>query len=257
MRDASFYDYDIEISAPASHIANAYMKMAGNKDFLIDPEIIAEVFFGLRLVPIKGIYKFTGVISGIDATQSTLFIDEDIYMKDETQHRARLAIAHEIGHIIYDSPMLRSNAPQTVEEAYIKHSNMKSFRNIEARANMFAGALLAPRKQLLIQAGEILSQGINDLKDSNPDMSVGAVLDALSGDKLTRRFGISNSALDWRLKSEKFLRLLDLDSTQPLSSVDAEEVVNMCKIESIKKVPSLTDRVKRLLPEGLLSVVDS
>jgi Zn-dependent peptidase ImmA (M78 family) len=257
VKSAPFYDYDTEISAPASHIADQYMKLQGCGEFPIEPEMIAERFFGLRVMPVKRIYRTLGVISGIDATQSVLFVDEEIYMNDGTQHLARQAIAHELGHIVYDSPMLRVDAPQTAAEAYAKHAQMKSERKIETRANMFGGALLAPRRQLLTEAGEILSRGIQDLQQSNPQMNVDTVFRALSGEKLTSKFGVSTEVIEWRLKNEEFLQLLNLHQNQPLAEIDVEEILQLCSIESRKAAPSITERVKRLLPDELLAMIEA
>lgn len=257
MKHKPFYDYDTEISAPASRIADCYMKLPGCGDFPINPDLITEKFFELRLKPTKSIFSSLGVISGIDATQSILFIDEDIYMDDDRQHIARQAIAHELGHIVYDSPQLRVNAPQTAAEAYAKHAEMKAESMIEVRANMFAGALLVPRRQLLVQAGDILSEGIKDIRDANPSMTVGTVFSALSGNKLTTRFGVSNDVIEWRLKNEKFLELLKLTENTLLSEVDLESITKLCAIESAKKSPSVPERVKRLLPQAVLTLIEA
>src|SRR5680860_17817 len=206
---SNFYNYKTEISALGSGMANAYLAKS-NTSYPIEPELIAMKFFGLRIDPKVQLYSGVGVISTLDSTQSVLSIDEGIYMKDSSQPQARLAIAHEIGHIIYDSNQIRAYAPQTADEAYKLHVRMKSGNNIEVRANMFAGSLLVPRCELFAQVGKLLAKNIEDVQLSNPLMTMEKLVEALSGSKIARYFGVSDDVIKWRLseKNEDFLGIL-------------------------------------------------
>jgi Zn-dependent peptidase ImmA (M78 family) len=254
---STYYDYKSEISALGSCIANAYLATNGTS-YPIEPELIAMKFFGLRIDPKSQLYSGVGVISTLDSTQSVLSIDESIYMRDASQPQARQAIAHEIGHIIYDSNQIRAYAPQNADEAYNLHVRMKRGNNIEARANMFAGALLAPRCELFSQVGKLLAKNIEDVQLSNPTMTMERLVEALSGSKIARYFGVTDEVIKWRLseKNENFYGILGVKADTQLWEVDVKKMLTTLDGESQTPSPSLTDRIRRVVPVELLKLID-
>lgn len=250
------YDFKTEISALASAISEKYFELDGIDDYPIEPEMIAEKFFGLQIVPVSQLYSGVGVKSGIDSTQGVLFIDEGIYMRDDLQHFARQSIAHEIGHIVFDAKSMRSSAPYTVEEAYRLHLEIGQSKKIEFRAHKFAGALLVPRRQLLVQAARLLKLGLPGIKESNPSMTMQTLVDALSASKLSKYFGVSDDVIRWRLIDEEFYSLLGVQPWTPLSEVDVDVVLDLCSIESERITPPISERVRRLIPESLLTRIE-
>lgn len=246
------YDFTTEISALGSSIARAYFNLEGVSGYPIEPEIIAEKFFGLQVTPVSQLYSGVGVRSGLDTTQSILFVDERMYMDDDAQYIIRQSIAHEIGHIVYDANRIRSTSARTVQEAYEAHVTMRAESGIEMRANNFAGALLVPRRELLIQASKLLRNGLDGLQITNPDMTMEMVVDALAGSKLSKYFGVSDNVIKWRLENEKFFELIGVTAAMPLSDVDVAAILEACSIEADKASPALSERVKGMIPQELL-----
>lgn len=251
------YDYTTEISALGERIALAHFKNQGIREFPIDPELIAEKYFGLQIVPISQLHSSLGVKSGLDSTQSVLFIDERIYLQDDTQYIARQSIAHEIGHIVYDSNLLRANTPRTPEEAYRLHLALRNEAGSEHRANNFAGALLVPRRELLVQASKLLKAGLPDIQLSNPDMTIETLVLALSSAKLSNYFGVSDDVIRWRLDNESFISLIGLEPGTKMKDVDVESVLSLCSTEAERLTPRLPDRIKSLIPTSLISALDA
>lgn len=253
---ATRYDFTTEISALGSSIAKAYFGLEGVSGYPIEPELIAEKFFGLQVAPVSQLYSGAGVRSGLDTTQSVLFVDERMYMDDDAQYIIRQSIAHEIGHIVYDASRIRATSARTVQEAYEAHVSMRSEPGIEMRANNFAGALLVPRRELLVQASKLLKNGLDGLQVTNPEMTMEMVVSALSGSKLSKHFGVSDEVIRWRLQNEKFFELLGVTPDMQLQDVEIESILEACSTEADRIAPSISERVKRLIPEALLTQIE-
>jgi hypothetical protein len=245
----TYYDYRTEISNLGSLINTAYFKSIGSNGYPVDPELIASKYFGLQIQPVPQIMTL-GVRSGLDATQRVLFIDEAIYMDDATQHISRQSIAHELAHIIYDNRLIRSRAPGSADEAYELHSDLADNTSIETRANMLAGAILVPRHALIKQALGLLAENLQSIQGSNPQMAVGTLISALGGTRLTRFFGVSEEVIAWRLKLEEIYQLLAVEEGDPISQLNLSRINRLLGVEEAK--PTITERVKRLIPQELL-----
>lgn len=249
----TYYDYDSEISPLGQAFADAYFAEIGKKEFPVDPEIIAAKFFGLNVYP-EWQVKSTGAISGIDATQSVIFIDAEIYMADHLQHISRQAIAHELAHIIYDLPTMRSMVPATPDQAFEIHTQFIGQNNVlETRANMLAGCLLVPRRDLLEYVAELLGNNLESLQLSNPEMKCSQVLSALAGSKVANHFGVSNDVITWRIDNERLYDALGVDAGDPITAMEIKTVTKMMKYEKPK---ALTERVLRLVPPKVQSLIN-
>lgn len=247
-----YYNFDTEISPLGTLYARAHFAITGEKDYPIDPEIIAMKCHGLEIRPIAGLSSIN-VKAGIDATQSVLFVDQNLYMSVTAQHITRQIIAHELGHIIFDSTAIRRNVPSTVKESFAAHTALTQYPGLETRANMFAGSFLVPRHELIKRSAQIILNNIIDLKRQHANMLVSDVITALAASKLTNQFDVSQQVIEWRLESEKVAELLggigarvvDLDEDALYKLADIEEAI----------VP-LSERIKRLLPQEMLMKIE-
>lgn len=245
----AFYDYTDEISPLGSRLANAYFRLMKEEKYPIEPELIASRLLGMKILPRRQLAS-ADVIAGIDSTQSIIFVDEDLYMSDDHQPTVRLAIAHEIGHIFFDSPLMRSMTPHTADEAFEVHVAMREKRQLEARANMFAGTLLVPRQELIRQTLGLLAKNVEVIQDSAPTMNIRQVIDSLAASKLANYFGVSDAAIGWCLSHQKIVDLLELTPETSVSKLNISHIRQIMDIP--KEVPQLPDRIRALVPADLI-----
>jgi len=245
---SDYYDFQTEISPLGELYAAAHFNLIGSREYPIDPEIIAAKYHGLEIRPVAGL-STVNVKAGIDATQSVLFIDSDLYTKDNLQYLARQTIAHELGHIIFDSPAIRQNAPSTAQESFAAHTVLTSRNGVESRANMFAGAFLVPRHELIRKSATIIFSSLPDLKQQYPHMRIQDMMFALAASKLTKQFCVSDSLIEWRLRQENVAALFG-GADARVEEID-ELVLGRFAETSHPETHDLAERVKRLLPPEL------
>lgn len=242
-----FYNFETEISPLGELYAAAHFALIGDREYPIDPEIIAMKYHGLEIRPVPGLNS-VHVQAGIDATQSVLFIDRDLYMNDNLQHIVRQTIAHELGHVVFDNAAIKQNVPSTVKESFAAHSILTKRPGLETRANMFAGSFLVPRHELVKRVAQIIYASIDDLKRQHENMLVIDVIQALAASKLTNQFNVSESVIEWRLKSEGVAELLGGANGRV---ADIDETLLEELSETLPPTHSITERVLRLIPNEL------
>ena len=101
-------------------------------------------------------------MSGLIKQKSNTEIPVIAYNKNDSEHRIRFTIAHEIGHFI-----LHTNNKIFVDSSRIYFRNQVSSKATdikEIQANKFASELLVPKKFLLRDLEALTSKGINSLK---------------------------------------------------------------------------------------------
>jgi len=115
-----------------------------------------------------------------------LVLSEETYQALlEDDPRARFTIAHEVGHIVLHAEFLHKlNGNDSVRMVSLKR--LKPFENPEVQANVFAAALLMPRKPFLSMLSELVR------KKLPKEVII---------DKLRKTFGVSKSAVETRLKN--------------------------------------------------------
>lgn len=248
---SDFYDFTTEISPLGELYAGAHFALLGTRSYPIDPEIIAARYHGLEIRPIHGL-STVNVKAGIDATQSVLFIDSELYFKDNLQYLARQTIAHELGHIIFDSAAIKQNVPSTARESFAAHTTLTRRNGVEARANMFAGSFLVPRHELVRRTAEILLSSVEELRRQYPDMLIQDVINALAASKLTNQFDVSQSLIGWRLDQEDVCTLIGGKNARVS---DLQDDVLYQLAETKAPVHTLAERVKRLLPPEVATLL--
>lgn len=157
------------------------------RSFPIDLDKIA-LKLGIILQP----FEFSDDISGL------LTIDEQLrpkigYNTSENRERQRFTIAHEIGHYI-----LHSNSQKGIfvdKMMFRKNINFynKNEESMEVEANYFAANLLMP-KALILKAVSQIDPNLDD--DDNIS-------------NLAKDFGVSKTAMTYRLINLKLFRSLD------------------------------------------------
>jgi Zn-dependent peptidase ImmA (M78 family) len=240
-----------QISAMGSGYARYYQQNTKNAKYPVDPEIIAGKLFGVYVSAVPGIHRGLRVRSGIDTTGKELFIDEDLLMDDNAQPYARQSIAHELGHIIFDSDILSAINTSSPEEAFEVHMALSESSLLERRAHYFAESLLVPRRDFLIEVSKILAKNLPDLKLSNPDMQVDTLIAALAGSKLANYFGVSDDVIRWRLINENFYQLLHLRPEMKLSEVDVTAVLELCGTEAERPEQPISKKILDQVPENI------
>ena len=134
------------------------------------------------------------------ACRNLLRIDEKIY--DDQYDRVRFSIAHELGHLVLHSNIIKivvnllQQAKKTDEYGGIVNSlSTKNHRRAEWQADFFAGCLLAPKK--------FLSEKIKELVANRKDVTEMEALDEENIDTicrdLSRYFGMTRQAIRVRI----------------------------------------------------------
>lgn len=247
---SNFYPPD-EISPLGEFLAACHFGAVSNDNFPIDPEIIAAKYFGLDIQPRAQLMSI-GVKSGIDTTQSVIFIDEGIYLDDRQKHLSNQSVAHELGHAIFDVASIRQMASASIDDAFERHNALiKQVRGIEQRANILSGSFLVPRAHLIKQTSLRLAQNYDRAMSINPQMTMEQVIKAMASSQLARYFCQSDLVLSWRFDQENIYEAL---LTQPGSTIETLDLKHIRKLADMpyKPVP-ISERVKALLPEELLA----
>jgi Zn-dependent peptidase ImmA (M78 family) len=131
-------------------VANSFLD--AHQAFRILPipiEEIAERGLNLTIAPISGMKSDYDVEGCLDSNLTTIFIDTNIYMKNE--HRARFTIAHEIGHLILHNKIFRDLRISRPEDIYKLTNTITEdeYGWLEYQAYTFAGHVLVPKIELI------------------------------------------------------------------------------------------------------------
>lgn len=131
-------------------VASSFLDLHHTSRLLPIPiEEIAEKELNLTIAPISELKSDCDVEGCLDSSLTTIFIDTNIYMKNE--HRAKFTIAHEIGHLILHNKIFRELRISKPEDIY-KLTNMiteNEYGWLEYQAYTFAGHVLVPKSELI------------------------------------------------------------------------------------------------------------
>lgn len=245
---ANFYPQS-EISKLGEYLAFAHFAMMGHQQLPIDPELIATKHFGLQIFPQHKLMA-AGVRSGIDTSQSIIFIDHDTYMSDRQQHLARQGIAHELGHAIFDGPIIRQMSAASSQDAFQLHELMvEKNPGIESRSNMLSGAMLVPRSLMLQKVAELLFNKYDEALALNPNITLETIFEQMASTSFSRYFGVSDDVIGWRFKDEALHNDFAVAADAPLASLNKKKLAEIAGLSFAP--PSLPDRVLALLPSDL------
>lgn len=119
-------------------------------------ELIAENALDLTIAPISRMKSDYDVEGCLDSNLSTIFIDTDIYMKNE--HRSRFTVAHEIGHLVLHNKIFRDLKISKPEDIYKLTNEIteEEYGWIEYQAYTFAGHVLVPKTELISELNQRL-----------------------------------------------------------------------------------------------------
>jgi len=155
-------------------------------------EEIAEGKLNIEIIPIKGLRQKHDVDGCLDSTLSRIFIDLDLYVKNE--NRTRFTIAHEVGHLILHNQMFRKLNITTEEDIYKLTVNTtdEDYGWLEYQAYVFAGNVLVPKAAIIQEVEKRLGK-IPDKKflpeEIFPISQELLEVFKVSGEVLSRRLG--------------------------------------------------------------------
>jgi hypothetical protein len=114
-------------------------------------ESVVDVGYGIDIVPIPGLQNFD-CVGYIDSGLTAIYVDEYVYSNWPT--RFRFTLAHELSHLILHKAYYTQFRFDTVQQwkAAVAEVPSETHTRLEYQANMFAGYLLVPTKQLLHHA---------------------------------------------------------------------------------------------------------
>jgi Zn-dependent peptidase ImmA (M78 family) len=157
-------------------------------------ESIIEIKLKMRIIPIPNLFKLCSVDSQISSDFSSIWVDQDNYLYDET-NRLYFSLAHELGHYVLHKELFLSFQIQSVEDviSFINNIPEKQYSFLEAQANKFASQILLPREFLLDARKEIVEK--YKLKSMDEKM-----VNAYIADSIAKKFEVSSWAAELALE---------------------------------------------------------
>ncbi|MBA7530027.1 hypothetical protein ES705_22230 [subsurface metagenome] len=143
----------------------------------------------------------------------------DIFLDDNTnsfyRRRANFSIAHEVGHVILH-PSLYENCTTIEDSIELSRRIKQYYKRIEREANIFAGAILIPRKTIFKDTNKIY-EGM--LKGLAGDLGWEDVISMLKS-TLSNRYQVSAITMEIRLKNLNIINKLYNTISQKLDFID-------------------------------------
>lgn len=184
-------------------VASNFLNLHHTSGLLPIPiEEIAERELNLTIAPISGLKSEYDVEGCLDSSLTTIFIDTNIYMKNE--HRARFTIAHEIGHLILHNKVFRDLRISKPEDIY-RLTNViteNEYGWLEYQAYTFAGHILVPKTELIKE--------LNLLLPISKERAIRFEELIPVAPELYERFCVSGEVLYRRLEKEKLVGSIGL-----------------------------------------------
>jgi len=171
-----------------------------NKDekIPIPIENIIEIQLGIAIVPIKDLLKQEHIDAFISHDFKQLYIDEESYMNQT--NRSRFTLAHEIGHFCMHQEIVADIV--TLEEWRSRILGAGTGRAIyETEANIFAGYLLMPTKQLINAYKAAKKKMIEEFRSIGKKPPEDDKLIPYAANVIARHFDVSEQAAQNRLDS--------------------------------------------------------
>lgn len=187
-----------EIENIANNVLAKYVKRGGCHKVFRDL-MLAE---GIKFKEVKSANNdFVGALTKGLNNQSYIFINSEI----DNLGRKHFTIAHELGHYFLDHN-LKQNKGYCTGNDIIEEGQL--FDPIEREANYFASCLLMPENKVKNAFLAILDHSrkakIKDFLFVKNDFTFGIWI--LIRDELTKRYGVSEAALRYRLQQLKLAR---------------------------------------------------
>lgn len=161
-------------------------------------EEIIEIHLELTIVPMKSLLEEHSIDAFLSHDMTTLYIDEDHYIKQT--NRSRFTLAHEAGHIALHRDFITENV-KTLDEWKNKILGAGTGRAYyETQANHFAGCLLMPREEILLAYNENEDKAKRAFQEIGMEIPDRDLLIPYVANDIARMFEVSNQAAEIRLK---------------------------------------------------------
>lgn len=187
-----------EIEYIANSILSKYVKRGGSFKVLNDIMIAEEIKFR-EITSVSN--DFVGVLTKGNNFQVYIMINKDI----DNLGRKNFTIAHELGHYFLSHDLHNNRGFCTVSDMDPEKHQIDP---IEREANYFASCFLMPEEKIKSAFLTILEnrsrKKIKEFLLVKNDYTFGIWL--LIKDELTKRYGVSETALRYRLKQLKLAR---------------------------------------------------
>lgn len=163
----------------------------------VDVELIAEKNLNLLMIPIADLRYRAHAEAYLSSDLKEIVYDPSI-----PEVRIRFSIAHEIGHLVLHSELIRKLRPGSYDEWKELQRGLPDviWGRAEYQAREFAGRLLVPPQQL-IQALRELQPLIQQAKVIAPDLEIPVIKDLVSP-KLAKKFYVSDQVIARRMDAE-------------------------------------------------------
>ncbi|HKL86329.1 MAG TPA: ImmA/IrrE family metallo-endopeptidase [Treponemataceae bacterium] len=138
----------------------------------VDVELLTELA-GYEIIPKKDLDDFDAFLS---MNVKSIIVNARRYDNPSYSRRVRFSIAHELGHAILHSNFIKQQHIESIADytKFIRSLSDEEYSDFEWQANEFAGRLLVPREQLIvdlhIQIKLIVDQGLEEILFNNPDL---------------------------------------------------------------------------------------
>lgn len=170
----------------------------------VDVEAIVEFKLKLDIEPEHDLMQKTDMEAYLRSDLTGIIVDHDHYMNEKFANRMRFSFAHELGHFFLHKDFYAAIEFRSAEEwkEILLGMPDTEYRNFEYQANEFAGRLLVPREELVLEIGKALellkTYKLLQYLKSDPD----AVLSRIST-QLAKPFGVSTDVIERRVDREK------------------------------------------------------
>jgi hypothetical protein len=184
------------------HADNFRIKYASQGDIPVSISDIIEFKLGINLDPIQGLKTSGDIEALLLGTLDTIVVDSAQFLDDRFQNRMRFSLAHEVGHLILHSEIIKKLRPASIEE-WIEMMDVldnEEYAAIEQQAYEFAGRLLVPLPNLIceLKGKKYL---VDKLLSNHPEISEQAIIESLSN-SICKKFGVSYYVIAKRIKVE-------------------------------------------------------
>lgn len=173
--------------------ADNYREKLWGSKIPVKIETIIEIKLKIKIIPIPNLFKLCSVDSQISSDFSSIWVDQDSYLYDET-NRIYFSLAHELGHYILHKELFASFKIKSIEDvlSLIKNIPEKQYSFLETQANKFASYFLLPRGVLLNAKGEIVEKyKLKNVGDK--------VVNSYIADNVAKKFEVSSWAAELAL----------------------------------------------------------
>ncbi len=163
----------------------------------VDIELVAERNLNLLMIPVPNLRSQADTEAYLSGN-----LKEIVYDPDTPDVRVRFCVAHEIGHFVMHSEVIRKLRTSSPEEWKKMQKTLPEaiWGRAEYQAREFAGRILVPPKQLRAVLKD-LQPDIQKAKKIAPDLEP-PVIKELVSPKIAKKFFVSDEVIVRRMDAE-------------------------------------------------------